>query len=100
MQAGLHLAIRVIPSSLILLGLTFALLAAITKVSERKGLFRLAASVAVALGFAMGGIAQMMSERRLWPGCFGLAVSCSLAWLGIRKFNRDPEGGTPPASVL
>ena len=100
MEAGLHLAMRVVPSGLILLGLTFALLAAIIKVSERKGLFRLAASIAVALGFAIGGAAQMTGEKRIWPGCFGLVVSCFLAWIGFRKFNRDPEGRTPPASML
>lgn len=100
MEAGLHLAMRVVPSGLILCGLTFALLAAIIKVSEEKGLFRLAASIAVALGLATGGAAQMVGERRIWPGCFGLVASCFLAWIGVRKFNRDPEGRTPPASIL
>jgi thiol:disulfide interchange protein len=100
MEAGLHLAMRIVPSGFILLGLALALVAAIIKVSERKGLFRLAASIAVALGFVIGGAAQMTSERPIWPGCFGLAASCFLAWMGVRKFNRDPEGRTPPASML
>jgi hypothetical protein len=94
------IAIRIIPLSLVLLALIFALLAVITKVSKRKGLLRLCASVTVALGFAIGGVAQVINEERLWPGCFGLGASCFLAWVGFRKHTRDPEGRTPPASML
>jgi len=89
------MAMRVIPSSWILLGLIFALLAATAKASQRKGLLRLSASARVSLGFAAGGVVQVINERRLWPGCFGLVASCFLAWVGVRKYNRDPEGRTP-----
>jgi len=91
---------RVIPTSLILLGLIFALVAASTKLSPRKGLLRLAASVTVSLGFASGGVAQVILEGRLWPGCLGVVVAGFLSWVGITKYNRDPEGRTPAASIL
>lgn len=94
------MSIRIAPLCLVLLGLVFALSAALTEVSSRKGLLRLSASAMVALGFAVGAVSQVINEKRLWPGCLGLGVSCFLAWIGFRKFKRDPEGRTPAASML
>ena len=41
-----------------------------TKLSKRKGLLRLSASILVALGFAVGGASQMIGEN-----AYGLAVT-------------------------
>jgi hypothetical protein len=85
---------------LILLGLASLLIASFAPVSRQKGWVRLFASIFVSVAFAVGSITQIQSERRIWPGAFGLAVAMFLAWGGLRKHKRDPEGRTPVASIL
>ena len=92
--------IRVAPLALMLLGLIFALWAALITVSSRKEILRLAASVAVALGFGVGAVSQIINDQRWWPGSFGLGMFLFLAWVGLRKFKRDPEGRTPARTML
>jgi hypothetical protein len=100
MQQALSLWIRVIPASLILLGLTCALIAVFAPVSPRKGWTRLLSSVLVSAAFAVGSISQIVKDHRLWPGGYGLGAAVFLAWIGMRKRKRDPEGKTPAASML
>lgn len=92
--------VQSLPLGLSVLGLIFALIAAFTPVSPQKGWRRLAASMLVGAAFGVGSTAEMFIERRLWPGALGILIGSLLIWIGFRKHKRDPEGITPPASIL
>jgi high-affinity Fe2+/Pb2+ permease len=91
---------RAIPLTLILTGLLSALIAALQPASTLKGRARLLSSFAVAAGFLAGGVEQVWSESRLWPGSVGLLIALWLAWIGWRKYQRDPDGKTPASKML
>lgn len=100
MKPEIGIVARILPLSLVLPGLAFAVVAAFTPVSPQKGLRRLVASLLVGAAFAGGSTLQMFIERHLWPGAFGLAAGVFLVWLGLRKHKRDPDGRTPAAQML
>ncbi len=100
MKPEIGIVARVLPISLVLPGLAFAVVAAFTPVSPQKSLRRLIASLLVGAAFAVGSLLQIFTERRLWPGAFGLGAGVFLVWVGFRKRKRDPDGRTPAAQVL
>jgi lipopolysaccharide export LptBFGC system permease protein LptF len=83
-----------------LLALFCVLIAAVISVSKAKGQLRLMASILVAAGFILGSLLQMVSEKRLWPGSLGVVAGVFLAWIGLRKYRRDPDGRTPSRLIL
>lgn len=100
MNRVIGIGVRAIPLGFIVLGLIFAIVASLTPVSKQKGLLRLVASLLVACAFWEAATIQMLGEHRLWPGAFGIGAGAFLAWIGYRKYKRDPEGRTPPAQML
>jgi hypothetical protein len=92
--------VRVLPIGFILLAVLCVLVAAVMPISKAKGQTRLAASLLVGAGFVLGALFQMTKEGHIWPGIGGLAAGAFLAWVGLRKFRRDPEGITPAAKML
>ncbi|GGH00720.1 hypothetical protein [Silvibacterium dinghuense] len=91
---------QALPLSLVLLGLVFAIVAAITPVSLKKGLRRLLSSLLVGAAFILGSIEQIIAEHHLWPGAFGIGAGAFLVWIGYRKREKDPDGRTPAAKML
>jgi hypothetical protein len=100
MKPEMGIGVRAIPLGFVLLGLTFAAIASLTPISPKKGLRRLIASLLVAAAFLEGSIAQMAAETSLWPGAFGIGMGAFLAWIGYRKYKRDPDGRTPASKML
>jgi uncharacterized membrane protein YgdD (TMEM256/DUF423 family) len=92
--------LKFLPLGLILLGLACLLVAGLTQVSPRKGWARLSASLLVGAAFVAGSISQMVKQHRIWPGAVGLGGGVFLAYVGLRKHERDPDGKTPAASML
>lgn len=92
--------VRATPAVLVLLALTCASVAGLMRVSPRKGQIRLLASLLVAAALSFGGLAQMVSEKALWPAIFGVLAGSFLVWMGFRKYKRDPFGKTPAGKML
>jgi len=91
---------RFIPLTLIVFGLVFALVAALRPVSRFKGQARLFSSLLVGGAFFIGGFTQIRQSAQLWPGSFGVLAGLWLAWIGWRKFERDPDGKTSASKML
>jgi hypothetical protein len=100
MNPEIGIGVRAIPLGFVLLGLIFAAVASLTPISPRKGLLRLIASGLVGAAFVEGSIVQMFGEHRLWPAAFGIGAGAFLAWIGYRKYKRDPDGHTAAAQML
>jgi len=91
---------RFLPPALFLLALVSVPIAAVMQPSRSKGQLRLLGSMSLAAGFVVGSILQMAAESREWPASLGLAAGIFLAWVGLRKYRKDPDGRTPPADIL
>ncbi|MBB5061548.1 hypothetical protein HDF16_006284 [Granulicella aggregans] len=89
MKPVIMIAARVLPLSLILLGLASAFVAALSAISPQKGMWRLAASFLVGAAFTVGSITQMLKENQLWPGVVGLGAGAFLMWIGYRKYKKE-----------
>jgi hypothetical protein len=92
--------INVVSLILILLALVTVIAAALMPISLRKGKTRLYGSLFVSAAFLTASISQMVEARRLWPEAILLVGASFLAWLGIRKYRRAPEGRTRSAQIL
>jgi hypothetical protein len=85
MVAAPDMATRVLPAVLTLVRLAAALIAAFAPISPLKGLWRPADSLLVGAAFDVGSMAQMLEERKLWPGAFGFGAGVFLIRVGYRK---------------
>jgi hypothetical protein len=91
---------RLIPLGLLLIAVICVLIAALTPVSKAKGQIRLLGSLFVGAGFGLDSLFQLTRGNEPWPRLLQLMAGVVLVWLGFRKHRRDPEGGTPAASIL
>jgi hypothetical protein len=57
-------------------------------------------SLFIGIAFALGALTQSMHTGKSLPGVVGLVAGAFLMWVGIRKYQRDPEGRTPPAQIV
>jgi hypothetical protein len=94
------LFLRLLPASLIISGLACAFIAAVTRVSLRKGTLRLLASLLVSAAFVAGASIQIANEDKVWPDSFGVGAGLFLTWIGWRKYRKDPTGTTPASRML
>jgi threonine/homoserine/homoserine lactone efflux protein len=74
--------------------------AALIPVSRAKGRIRLAGSFFIGIAFPLGALEQTIAEGKILPGIVGFIGGAFLVWVGLRKYQRDPEGRTPPAQIL
>ena len=65
-----------------------------------RGRIRLLGSILIALAMSLGGIEQTVTTYDFAPIVIGLLAGVVLAWVGVRKYRRDPEGRTRPAQML
>jgi threonine/homoserine/homoserine lactone efflux protein len=75
-------------------------IAALAPVSRAKGRMRLAGSLSIGIAIPLGGLSQAIREGKLLPSIVGLLGGVFLVWVGLRKYQRDPEGRTPSAQIL
>jgi hypothetical protein len=90
---------RFVPLGFIIVGALSALIALAIPISKLRGRVRLLSSLSVGTGFCLYSLLPFTygsSRQRI-----GLAgVGILLTWLGLRKYQRDPEGRTPAATIL
>jgi hypothetical protein len=92
--------VRYFPLALIMLGLLCALIAALQGISRSKGKARLLSSFSIAGGLFISGVLQIPIDRKPWPGDLLPLAGIFLAWIGWRKFERDPNGKKPASKML
>jgi len=90
--------IRILPLGLVVLAVMCVLVAALTPVSRAKGRLRLAGSLSIGAVFFIGSVPQIFAVG--WPAVIGTFCGVFLAWVGLRKYRRDPEGRSPSAQIL
>lgn len=86
--------------ALVLCAVLCVFIAALVPASHKKGRIRLAGSLFIGAAFPVATSAQSLIERKLLPLLVGLIVGSFLAWIGWRKYRRDPQGKTPAAQIL
>ncbi len=91
---------RFIPLGLILIAFMCILIAALIPASKAKGQVRLLGSLFVGTGFCLDSLLHLMEGTESLQRSIELLAGAMLIWLGSRKYRRDPEGRTPPASIL
>jgi hypothetical protein len=84
---------------LIVIGAISALIALAIPISKIKGIMRLIGSFTVGAGFCSASYA-ILKQGLVVQGTLIITFGLLLLWLGLRKYQRDPEGRTPAASIL
>ena len=90
--------LRFLPLGLIALAVICVAAAAILPMSRTKGQVRLAGSLSIGAAFAAGSLLSTTGQS--WQHGVGVAMGASLAWIGLRKYRRDPDGKTSNYSIL
>src|SRR5271163_1592460 len=90
----LTMAYQIIAFSFVVLACFCVLVAALCPSSRFKGRTRLVGSMSIGAALCLGCLPQIVKDGRLWPGVVGVAGGIALGWLGLRKYQRDPEGKT------
>ena len=90
--------LRFLPLGLILLAVLCVAVAAVLPISRTKGQVRLAGSLSLGAAFAVGSLLSTTGQS--WQRGVGVVMGAFLAWIGLRKDRRDPDGKTSARSMF